>query len=249
MFICASTDCFPELDPREVLQRLIDLEYTSVELTVHEEGGWIKPSEVLADLERATRLCRDTHRMVIAALSIDIQATGDEYYQQFAACCKLAKAIKLVTLVVPSSELGTPFNEEIERLKNLVALAALEGAVVAMKTTIGSMSQDPDTAVVICDNVKGLGLALDPSHYIAGPHQGRCYDKVMKYVRHLYLRDTTKEEMQVRVGKGEVDYGRLISQLSKEKYNRAISVHMPEMEGCEHRGEMRKLRLLLESML
>lgn len=249
MFISASTECFPELGPREVLQKLVDLEYTAVELALHENDGWLKPSEVHADIERAIQLCRDTHRMDVAALSVEIEASGEEYYEQFASICKLAKAIKLVTLVVPSSELGTPFNEEIERLKQLVAIAALEGAVVAMKTTIGSMTQDPDTAAVICDNVKGLGLCLDPSHYIAGPHQARSFDKVNKYVRHVHLRDTTKQDLQVRVGQGEVDYGRLASLLAKEKYNRALSVHMPEIEGVDHYGEMRKMRLLLESLL
>ncbi|WP_425396517.1 sugar phosphate isomerase/epimerase family protein [Aeoliella sp.] len=249
MFICASTECFPELGPREVLQQLVDLEYTGVELTLHETDGWMKPSEVLADLERAVQTCGDTHRMHIAALSIEIEATGDDYYKQFAACCKLAKAIKVVTLVVPSSELGTPFNEEIERLKSMVAIAAFEGAVVAMKTTIGSMSQDPDTAAVICDNVKGLALALDPSHYIAGPNQGRNYDKLMKYTQHVHLRDTTKNDLQVRVGQGEVDYGRLVQQLAKEKYNRALSVHITPSEDVDHHGEMRKMRLLLDSLL
>lgn len=249
MFICASTECFPELGPREVLQQLVDLEYTAVELTLHEQDGWLKPSEVLADLERAVGVCGDTHRMHIAALSVDIDATGDAYYQQFAAICKLAKAIKVVTLVVPSSELGTPFNEEIERLKTMVALAALEGAVVAMKTTIGSMTQDPDTAAVICDNVKGLALTLDPSHYIAGPHQGRSFDKLIKYAQHVHLRDTTKQELQVRVGQGEVDYGRLVQQLNKEKYNRALSVYIQPADDVDHHGEMRKMRLLLDSLL
>jgi len=249
VYICASTESFPELDPRDVLNKLVDLEYTAVELPVHEQEGWLKPSEVLADLERAIQVCRDTHRLVVAALSIEIEATDDTYYEQFSACCKLAKAIKVVTLVVPSSELGTPFNEEIERLKKLVAMANLEGAVVAMRTTIGSMSQDPDTAVVICDNVEGLGLALDPSHYIAGPNQGRDYDKVLKYVRHVHLRDSTKEELHMRVGQGEIDYGRLVSLLAKEKYSRALSVHMPAIEDCDHDGEMRKMRLLLDSLL
>lgn len=249
MYICASNECFPELGPREVLQKLVDLEYTAVELTFHETDGWLKPSEIHADLERAYQLCRDTHRMDIAAVSIEIEAEGQAYYDQFASICKLAKALKLVTLVVPSSELGTPFNEEIERLKQLVAIAELEGAIVAMRTTIGSMTQDPDTAAVICDNVKGLGLCLDPSHYIAGPNQARNFDKVLKYVRHVHLRDTTKEELQVRVGQGEVDYGRLVSLLAKENYNRALSVHMPEIADIDHYGEMRKMRLLLESLL
>lgn len=249
MFICASTECFPELGSKEVLQQLVDLEYTAVELALHETDGWMKPSEVLADPERAVQVCGDTHRMHVAALSVEIEATGDTYYQQFAAICKLAKAIKVVTLVVPSSELGTPFNEEIERLKNLVAIAELEGAVVAMKTTIGSMSQDPDTAAVICDNVKGLGLALDPSHYITGPNQGRNFDKLMKYVRHVHLRDSTKQDLQVRIGQGEIDYGRLVQLLAKEKYNRALAVHITPVDDIDHHGEMRKMRLLLDSLL
>jgi sugar phosphate isomerase/epimerase len=249
VIVCASTECFPSLKGKEALQQLVDLEFSSVELAVHEQDGWLRPSEVVRDLDRAIHLCRDTHRLEVAALSIDIDATGDEYYQQFGACCKLAKAIKVVTLVVPSSELGTPFNEEIERLKNLVALAAYEGAVVGMKSHIGCMSEDPDTAAVICDNVKGLGMTLDPSHYIAGPHKGRSFDRLFKYVVHTHLRDTSPDQLQVRVGQGEVDYGRLISQLQKVGYNRALSVHMPPIEGCDHGVEMRKVRLLLDSML
>ena len=208
----------------------------------------LKPSEVHADVERSARFCRDTHRLDIAALDIEL-APGPTYYEHFTACCKLAKAIKVVTLVVPCSELGTPFNEEIERLRKLVEIASLEGAVVGLKTQIGCMSQDPDTAVVLCDNVKGLRLTLDPSHYITGPHQGGNIDKVMKYVQHVHLRDSTKDKLQVRVGQGEIDYGKLIGQLAKVGYERALSVKMTPLEGFDHRAEMRKMRLLLDSLL
>jgi sugar phosphate isomerase/epimerase len=248
VFVAASTECFPDLSPQEVLEVLADLEYTAIELPIHESGRWPKPSDVHADLERSVHICRDTHRLDIAALDIDL-APGPSYYEHFAACCKLAKAIKVVTLVMPSSELGTPFNEEIERLRKLVEIASLESAVVGVKTQIGRMTQDPDTAVVLCDNVKGLRLTLDPSHYIAGPHQGGNIDKVMKYVQHVHLRDSNREKLQVRVGQGEIDYGKLIGQLEKVGYDRALSVHMTPIEGFDHRAEMRKMRLLLESLL
>jgi sugar phosphate isomerase/epimerase len=248
VFVSASTECFPDLSPQEVLEFLADLEYTSVELPIKDDGRWLKPSEVHADLERSIRFCRDTHRLDIAALNIEL-TPGPSYYDYFASCCKLAKAIKVVTLVVPASELGTPFNEEIERLRKLVEIAALDSAVVGLKTQIGCMTQDPDTAVVLCDNVKGLRLTLDPSHYITGPHQGGNIDKVMKYVQHVHLRDSTKEKLQVRVGQGEVDYGKLIQQLLKVGYDRALSVDMTPIEGFDHRAEMRKMRLLLESLL
>lgn len=255
MFVCASLECFPEGIKSEGPSNLVDLEFSAVELPIHEETvSWIRPSEVLADLDAAIDRCGDVKRLQVAALSVEQTVEGrplegDLYYEQFAACCKLAKAIKTVPLVVPAAELGTPFNAEIERLRELVKIASLEGCLVAMKTQIGCMSEDPDTAVVLCDNVKGLGLCLDPTHYITGPRQGRDFSKVMPYVYHVQLRDSTKKEMHVRIGQGEVDYGKLIGQLEHEKYNRALSVHVPPIEGYDHRAELRKLRLLLESLL
>jgi sugar phosphate isomerase/epimerase len=248
VFIAASIECFPDLSHQDVLEVLRDLEYTAIELPIRENGGWLSSTQVHSDLERSARYCRDTHRMDIAALDLELPR-GPNYYEHFASCCKLAKAIKVVTLAVPCSELGTPFNEEIERLRKMVEIASLEGAVVSLKTQIGCMSQDPDTAVVICDNVKGLRLTLDPSHYVTGPHQGGHIDKVMKYVQHVQLRDSTKTTLQVRVGQGEIDYGKLIQQLVKVGYDRALCVKMTPIEGFDHRAEMRKMRLLLDSLL
>ena len=251
MFVTATTECFPELSSEEVLECLIDLGFTSIELSLSEDGpgSWMKPSEIVADPEAAVNRCGATMRMDVSALSVNIDGEGDAELEPFEAICKLAKALKVVTLVVPSSPLGTPFNEEIERLKKLVALAALEGAVVAVKTEIDCMTQDADTAIVFCNHVKGLGLALDPTCYTTGPHQGKSIDKLLPHVRHVHLRDSTKKEFQVRVGQGELDYGKLIAQLSRGKYRRALSVHMAPMADFDHRAEVRKLRLLLDSLL
>jgi sugar phosphate isomerase/epimerase len=232
-----------------VLQRLVDLEYTSLEVALHETGGQIKPSTVAGDLDNVIAACRDTYRMTISGYSVEIEAEGEDYYDQFAACCRLAKATKVVALTVPAAELGTPFNAEIERLQKLVAIASREGVLVGLKTETGRITQDPDTAVVLCDNVKGLGITLDPSHYIYGPHAGGNYDQLMRYVYNVHLRDTTKDKLQVRVGQGEVEYSRLITQLAKVNYQRALVVHIAEMDGVDHAAELRKMRLLLESML
>ena len=122
--------------------QLVELEYTAVEIMIHETGGHMKPSEVLADPDRALTLCRQTHRLTPVALSVDIEAPEPDYYHQFAACCRLAKAIKVVTITVRSSELGTPFNAEVERLQMLVALAAREGVRVGLLTEVGRMTRN-----------------------------------------------------------------------------------------------------------
>lgn len=249
MIVAASTECFPGLSYKDTLSKLSDLEFTSVEICLHEDGGHVKPSEVAANLEQAVTYCFDTQRLDVVAYSVRIDAQGEDYYNQFSACCKLAKATKVVTITVPSGEFGTPFNEEVERLRRLVQIAELEGIRVGMKSESGRLSEDPDTVAVLCDNVKGLGLTLDPSHYICGPHGGKNFDKLLKYVYHVHLRDTSQEALQVRVGQGEVEYGRLVNQLRKMGYKRALTVDIRPMDGVDHMAEMRKMRLLLESLL
>lgn len=249
VFVAATTRCFPDLSFAAALQQLVDLEYTNVELMLHESNGHLKPSAISADLEEAVQTCRQTYRLTPCALSLEIDAPEPQYYTQFADCCKLAKAIKVVTVVVRAAELGTPFNAEVERLREMTAIATVEGVRVGLLTEVGRMTQDPDTAVVLCGAVKGLGIALDPSHYIYGPHGGAAFDQVFDHVYHVRLRDTSKEQLQVRVGQGLVEYGRLVNQLNKAGYDRALSVDLAPLPGVEQAAEMRKMRLLLESLV
>ena len=249
MFVAASTACYPQLPLNALLERLVDLEFTNVEIPIDDVSGHLRPSEVEADLERAIHLCRNTHRLTTVAYNVEIVVPEEEYYRQFAAICKLAKATKVVTLVVRASELGTPFNAEVERLRRLVSIAGAESAIVGLLTEAGRMTQDPSTAVVLCDNVKGLFITLDPSHYVFGPSKGGNYEQVMPYTCHVKLRDTSKEKFHVRVGQGLVEYGRLVTQLTKFNYNRALCVDMPPLPDTDQNAEMRKMRLLLESLL
>lgn len=248
MFVAASTECWPELELQEAIERLTDLEFTAIEIAVHDSGS-VKPSEILQDTDRAIQMLRHTHRLDISGYSVQIAATGEEHYEQFATMCRIAKATKVVTLTIPSAELGTPFNEEVEHLQKLVDIAGDEGVRVAVKSQLGCLSEDPDTLMVLCNNVDGLGIALDPSVYVAGPAKGKSLDKILKFVCNVHLRDTRPDAFQVSVGQGEVDYGKLVTQLERDKYDRALVVHMTPMDDLDHRVELRKLRRLLETLV
>lgn len=249
MLVAASTACFPDLSLREVMERLTDLEYSRVEIQLNERGRHLKPSDVHADVQHSIAICTDTNRMDVVGYEIVDDANAPEYFDRFESICKLAKATKVVNVIVESSERGTPFNEEVERLRKLVTIAQGEGVRVSMKTMAGCLSEDPDTVTVLCDNAPGLGLTLDPSHYICGPFAGRSYDKLMKYVYGVHLRDTSPTELQVLVGQGEADFGRTIQQLERVNYDRALTVHMQQLPDIDFSSEMRKMRLLLESLI
>lgn len=251
MLVAASTECFKDLSLEEAIDRCLDLEYTSIEIDIHEEGGHLRPSEVAEDLEGAIDKCLNTRRLIVVSYSVRIEPHSATEYELFEACCKLAKATKVVTITVYAGELGTPFNEEVERLRELVAIAEKHGVRVSLKNEIGCLSEDPDTIKVLCDNVPGLGLTLDPTHFLCGRYASRDYTKLMPYVFHVHLRDSSKDEMTVKIGQGEIEYGRLINLLQKQHYTFALSTNICEIEDpdVDHHAELRKMRLLLESLL
>ena len=168
-----------------------------------------------------------------------------------ASLSKLAKMTRVTQITIPASPLGTPFNTEIDRLRGFVNLTSQDGIRLSLKTQTGRLTEDPHTAVELCQSVRGLGITLDPSYYICGPNRDKSYDQVFAYVYHMHLRDTTPNQLQVPVGLGEIDYSRLINQLRRHDYQRAMSVDILSdlIDEADRLLEMRKLRMLLDSQL
>ena len=189
-----------------------------------------------------------------AAFSVEIDAKDDDEYQrQYLAVCRLARVSAVPLLTLTAAPAGSALDAEVRRLTRLTAVAAKEGVQATAATRIGTLTEDPDTAVTLCQRVPGLGLTLDPSHYIAGPHAGKGYDQVFPYVRHVQLRDTGRgaNQFQVRVGQGEVEYGRIVSQLERCNYDRLLSVDILDTPDAPFamQPEVRKLKYLLESLV
>ncbi|MCC9655918.1 sugar phosphate isomerase/epimerase family protein [Rhodopirellula halodulae] len=259
MFVAASTRCWPDLELQASIELLQDLDFTAVEIAIHESADHCRPSDVLTDEDRGIQLLRHTHRLEISGYSVELGSTGDQHYSDFEGICRIAKATKVVNITVPSSEKGTPFNEEVEHLRRLVDIAESEGVRVSVRCMLGCLSEDPDTLLVLCNNVDGLGVTLDPSVPVVASHENptsgkssgvsKSFDQILKFVHNVHLRDTRKDAFQVSVGQGEIDYGKLVTQLEREKYNRALTVDMTPMTEHDHRVELRKLRRLLETLI
>ena len=245
MFVSASTRCFAEMDFWQSLRQIADLEFDKVEFWLDEEGA-LKPSVILNEPEEFQAQLRDLTRLSTIGFSLaqDLDA------QAFSNLCKLCKNLRITQITVPSAVIGTPFNSEIDRLKELCKIAAVEGVRVSIKTESGRLSADPHTAVELCQATKGLGISFDPSYFV-GPQFEEIMDLVAPHTFHVHLRDSTEKEIQVQVGLGEVDYNTIISQLQRCHYDRALSVEIyPDQMDSEQRAlELRKLRMLLDSLL
>ncbi|MFQ5730713.1 MAG: sugar phosphate isomerase/epimerase family protein [Planctomycetaceae bacterium] len=247
MFVSTSSRCLADRPFLEACAVLTDLGFDKVELWMDETGGHLKTSELVDDLDGFASRLRDNTRLTPVAFHL-----GDDVSPEvLGGLCRAAKLLRVAQITVPASPLGTPFNTEIDRLREYVGIGGENGIRISVKTQIGHLSEDPHTAVELCQSVRGLGLTLDPSHFVCGTHSGESFDQVFPYVYHVHLRDSSQRQLQVPVGLGEIDYNRLISQLQKENYRLALSVDLDgtDLDADALALEMRKLRMLLDSLL
>jgi sugar phosphate isomerase/epimerase len=247
VFVSASTRCFSDKSLEEACYLLDDLEFDKIELWMDDTQNQLKVSEVIRDPEGFCIRFREATRLTPVAFCLD----SDIDPQAFQIITRVAKQLKVAQITLPASRLGTPFNSEIDRLREFLKVASQDGIRVSIKTKTGHLTEDPDTAIELCQAALGIGLTLDPSYYLCGPHRGGMYDQVYPYIYHTHLRDTTPDQIQVPVGLGQIDYSRIISQLERVKYSRALSVEiLPELtDEAARLIELRKMRLLLESLL
>ncbi len=247
MFVAASTRCFAEKPFEEACFQISELEFDKLEIWMDDNSPHLKTSEVAADPERFFARYRESTRLTPVALYLE----HDVPLPALTSLSRLAKMMRITQITIPASPLGTPFNTEIDRLRAFVNVTSQDGIRLSLKSETGTLTEDPHTAVELCQSVRGLGITLDPSYYVCGPNRGKSYDQVFPFVYHTHLRDTTPNDLQVQVGLGEIDYSRLIAMLRRQNYQRALSVDVlsDRIDEVGRLLEMRKLRMLLDTLL
>jgi sugar phosphate isomerase/epimerase len=256
MFVACSTVCFGTEPLETALRQIAELEFDKFELAVIEDGQHMRPSEAGENPEAALQQLRSGPSLIPSALQIDFGAADWSLpvtRKRFDGLCRLAKSLSVAVLTIPASAAGTPIAEEVKRLSSVVSTATREGLVLALLTHAETLTADPRIAVELCQAVPGLGLTLDPSHYLQGPNPTVDYDIVFPYVQNVHLRDTglAPGEFQVRVGQGQIEYARVVAQLQRYGYNRGLTVSIIDRPDnpFEREVEVRKLKLLLETLI
>jgi sugar phosphate isomerase/epimerase len=253
VYVACSTLSYCSLPLEDALRTIRELRFAKADLAVHADGPHLTPAEVAADPARAAQRLKAAN-ISLAAIHLDTgSATPAEARLQLRAVARLARVSTTPLLTIPAAPAGADFAAEAERLKEWTRLAAADGVILSVETHRETITADPLGAAELCRRVPGLFLTLDPSHYQIGQHGKVGYDALFLFVRHVRLRDTgtTPDQFQVRVGQGELEYGRLIAQLEQVRYDRALTVDIRDLPDSPFpiEPEVRKLKYLLESLV
>ncbi len=253
MYVACSTLSFSKLSLEDALRTIREMRFTKADLAIHAVGPHLTPAEVAADPGRAAQVLKAAN-LPLAAINLDTgDATSEDARTHLRAVSRLARVSSTPILTVPAALAGADFDAEVERLRDWVKVAGSEGVILTVETHSATITADPLGAAELCRRVPGLFLTLDPSHYQVGPHGAVNHDALFPLVRHIHLRDTgaTPDQFQVRIGQGLIEYGRVVSQLEKCRYDRALTVDIRDVADSAFpiEPEVRKLKYLLESLV
>ncbi len=249
MFVAASTHCFPDVTLAKSLQKLADLEYNAAEIVIGDGANELHPEWLVQDFQAVCRLCVSCRQITPIAFFLNLPTDAPNYMAKYELCLKLCKTLGVVTLVVKSSPAGYPFNEEFARIAQLVKLAMSYGVLVSVLTEQNFVSEAVDSLTSLLKGIPGMKIALDPSHFIYGHKTPVNFDALLPKVSHIRLRDTNAKQFQVKLGQGTLEYKKFVDQLNHIGYTRSLCVDIVPESNLNIESELRKMHLLLESLL
>ncbi len=253
VYVACSTLCFCKHSLEDALRLIREMRFTKADLAIQTNGPHLTPAEVEADPGRTAQRLKAAN-LPLAAIHLDVGiADTQQARDSLRTVARLARISTTPLMSVAAAPLGTDFDAEVVRLKEWNKIVIAEGIILSVETHSEMVTADPLGAAELCRRVPGLGLTLDPSHYHVTPHGVLDYDVVFPYVRHTRLRDSgrTPEQFQLRVGQGELDFGRIVTQLERCRYDRGFAVDIRDIPDSPFpvAPEVRKLKYLLESLV
>ena len=173
MFVACSTLCFAREPLETAFRQIAELEFDKFELAIVEDGNHLRPSEAGDNPEAALHRLRRGPSLIPSSLYIDfgqVDWADPVTRKRFDGLCRLAKMLSVAVITIHAAPAGTPIADEVKRLTPLVNATMREGLVLALLTHVDTLTADPATAVELCQLLPGLGLTVDPSHFLQGPN-------------------------------------------------------------------------------
>lgn len=188
------------------------------------------------------------NKLKVSNLTFDAVETKpfDEYKTRFAAVVKLAVRLKapLINIMAPSAK--SDWADQVAKLKVIHKIAADQGIKLTLETHTGQLTEHPADAEKLCKEIPGLGLTLDPSHYYAGPNQGKSFDNLYPYVMNTGFRagGMKWEDIQMKWGDGPIDFATIVRKLEARGYKGYYVVEY--LEGLGKNDSVESSKLFLE---
>lgn len=136
----------------------------------------------------------------------------------------------------------------LDELSWRVEYASNNGITYCVEPHFGSIMQVPETAIEILEDVPGLTIALDHSHYTYQGIEIERLKPLVKYASHLHARGATQGEMQTSVKKNQTRFDVIAEHLREINYSGIICLEYCYLDwaSCNNTDNISETLLLRE---
>jgi sugar phosphate isomerase/epimerase len=273
MELTCTSFSFPLLSFERALQAIALLDIPRYDIGAHEGASHIQPSQIEADPHRVAQ--RIHHAAGAAGLQTSdlfptfghgfrdrpvnatdpaVRAANLTRFRALVTCARTvgARGITLLPGVV-WDELGPErsFDLSVEALRELVAVASDASLRLSVEAHLESVAETPALARRLCDEVPGLKLTLDYSHFVAGGHPAEDVHQLVPYAGHFHARQAGPGMLQAGSKDGTLDFDDIVRRLAAAGYDGDMCVEYTwqEWRDCWHQDVVSESIVLRDRLL
>lgn len=267
---------FPLLPHADACELVRMLGFDAIDLALWSEHSHLKPEELRRDVAGwAARLGERIHGRGLALGDVFLISDGD--YRAMAVNNPsrderergrelFEEMLQLVTLLggdgitlIPGMEFdGVAHEQSLERaaeeLAVRVELGRAAGVRVSVEPHFGAVVATPADVTRLLELTPGLELTLDTSHFVLQGIAPEQLDPVLPRVRHVHVRGSRRDRLQVPLAESEDDVGRLVRGLCAAGFAGSVAteylwVHVGGLDELDTLSETILMRDALRALL
>ena len=237
---------FPLLPHDDVLRLIAMLGFEGVDIGLFEGRSHLWPSREFAQLERAAaRLKARLDDLGLAAADIFLQMDPDftpwainhpeperrrharDWFLRTLAYAAATGAHHVTTLPgveFPGESADAAWNRAVAELAWRVEQAHRHGIIFGVEAHVGSLAPDPPRAVKLAQDVPGLTLTVDYTHFTRQGLPDRDVEPMLAFASHFHVRGAQSGRLQVAFKENIIDYDRVLAVLQERAYQGWLGV-------------------------
>lgn len=231
---------FPLLPHDNVLRLIAILGFEGVDIGLFEGRSHLWPSREFAQLEdSAAHLKQRLEALGLAAADVFLQMDPDftpwainhpdadrrqharDWFLRtldYAAGTGARHFTTLPGVAFPDESGDASWDRAVAELAWRVELAGRYGIVFGVEAHVGSLAPDPQRAVKLAQDVPGLTLTVDYTHFTRQGMPDRDVEPMLAYASHFHVRGAQPGRLQVAFKDNVINYDRVLAVLQAQGY-------------------------------
>jgi sugar phosphate isomerase/epimerase len=244
-FACADFT-FPLLTHDQALKLIAMLEFEGVDIGLFEDRSHLWPSREFRDTGASARQLKaklDDHGLRAADIFLQMDSDFGPYAVNhpeaarrqksrdwflktldYAATCDCRHVTALPGIHFEEESYDVSFARAVNELQWRADQARTYGIVFGVEAHVGSLVPDPASAEQLVQQVAGLTLTLDYTHFTRLGMPDASIEPLVKYASHFHVRGARQSRLQESFAQNAIDYERVYHAMRASGYSGWIGI-------------------------